>query len=350
MMKNLRPSLVLAAAMLAFSCDALAQNALTPRVDVTDSYHGVTVSDPYRWLENATDPKVQAWTAAQSERTRATLDALPSRAGIKARLTALITRGATSYSALRPRGERVFAMRSDPRQQQAVLVALNAAAEPASAEVVVDPNALDPNGKTTIDWFRPSADGNRVAVSMSQNGSEIGTLFVYDVATRQPIGTPIPRVQAPTAGGSLAWLSDGSAFWYTRYPGEERPEADRFFYQQVYFHRIGTEWRNDKLVLGEKDGLPRVAEIFLGRDNRRDLIVAQVQNGDGGEYAHYSLSLDGLVPLATFKDKIVDVVSSPTGVIFALSRADAHDRRREAGLARGGRVLAKPIAARVLSE
>src|SRR5262249_53963853 len=155
-------------------------------------------------------------------------------------------------------------------------------------------------------------------------GSEIGTLHIYDVATAKEIGEPIPRVQAPTAGGSLAWLNDSSGFWYDRYPGEERPQADRFFYQQVYFHKLGTDWRSDPLILGERDGLPRVAEIFLGRDNRRDLIVASVQNGDGGEFAHWVLGKDGsAIQLAGFKDKITEVVSSPTGVVFALSRADA---------------------------
>ena len=314
-----------ALALLAFLCAApsLAQEVPTPKVDVTDSYHGVTVRDPYRWLEDAADPKVMAWTAAQNARTRAVLDAVPSREAIKTRLNALITRGSATYSSFRPRGERMFAMLNDPTKQQAVLVVMNAAADPASTKAVIDPNTMDTGGRTTIDWFRPSADGGLVAASLSQNGSEIGTLHVYETDTGREIGEPIPRVQAPTAGGNATWLSDNSGFWYTRYPGDERAEADRFFHQQVYFHKLGTDWRNDPLVLGTKDGLPRVAEIFLGRDNRRDLIVAQVQNGDGGEYAHFVLSKDGVVQLADFKDKIVEVVSSPTGVIFALSRAGA---------------------------
>src|SRR5262245_5174762 len=273
---------------------AVAQDVPTPRVDVTDTYHGVTVRDPYRWLEDNADPKVQAWTRAQNERTRGALDAIPSREAIKARLTALIRRGAPSHYSFRARGERVFAMLSDPTKQQPMLVALDAAAEPASRKVVLDPNGMSARGTTTIDWYRPSADGKLVAISLSERGSEIGTLHVCDVTSGSEIGAPIPNVQAPTAGGGLAWLSDGSAFWYTRYPGEERPPADRQFYQQVYFHKLGTDWRNDALVLGSKDGLPRVAEIFLGRDNRRDLIVAQVQNGDGGEFAHFVLSRDGV--------------------------------------------------------
>jgi prolyl oligopeptidase len=301
----------------------VAQNVPTPTADVTDTYHGVTVHDPYRWLEDGNAAAVKAWTQAQNARTRAHLDAVPSRESIKARLSALITRGSPSFNSFKARGDRIFAMLNDPAKQQPMLVALDAAADPASSTVLLDPNALDAGGTTTIDWYRPSPDGKLFAVSLSQRGSEIGTLHIYETATGKTFGDPIPQVQAPTAGGSLAWTADGAAFWYTRYPGAERPEADRQFYQQVYFHKLGADWRDDPLVLGSKDGLPRVAEIFLGRDNPRNLIVAQVQNGDGGEYAHYVLSPDGVVQLAAFEDKIVEAESSPSGVIFAISRAGA---------------------------
>lgn len=301
----------------------IAQDVPTPTIDVTDAYHGVTVRDPYRWLEDADAPAVKAWTRAQNARTRTHLDAVTSREPIKARLNALVTRGSPSFGSFTARGGRVFAMLNDPGKQQPMLVALNAAADPASSAVLLDPNTLDAAGATTIDWYRPSPDGKLFAVSLSQRGSEIGTLHIHETATGNTVGDPIPQVQAPTAGGGLAWKADSTGFWYTRYPGAERPEADRQFYQQVYFHKLGADWHDDLLVLGSKDGLPRVAEIFLGRDNRRDLIVAQVQKGDGGEFAHYVLSPDGVVQLAAFEDKIVEAASSPAGVIFAVSRAGA---------------------------
>ncbi len=321
----IRPKQILGFALLAFfpSGHALADEVPTPVVEVTDTYHGVTVRDPYRWLEDSAAPEVQAWTNAQNAQTHSRLDAIPSRAGIKARLTSLITRGSVSFSSFRARGGRVFAILNDPAKQQPMLVVLDAAADPASAKTLIDPNALDPQGRTAIDWFQPSPDGLRVALSLSQNGSEIGTLHLYETATGKEIGDPIPRVQAPTAGGSLAWIADGSAFWYTRYPGEERPQADRFFYQQVYFHKVGSDWRNDPLVLGTKDGLPRVAEIFLGSEYPAASAIARVQNGDGGEFAHYVLSPDAAVQLAAFEDKIVDIATGHDGAIYALSRADA---------------------------
>ena len=92
-----------------------------------------------------------------------------------------------------------------------------------------------------MDWFVPSPDGRLVAVSLSKNGSEDGTVHVYEVTTGKEIGTPIARVQYPTAGGSLAWAEDGKSFWYTRYPGADTPAADQHFNMQVYYHRLADD-------------------------------------------------------------------------------------------------------------
>src|SRR6266480_195717 len=252
-----------------------------PRDNVVDTIQGVKVADPYRWLENWNDPKVQAWSDAQNVRTRAYLDALPGRPAIKYELTKLIKATSPSYSELMARGERVFAIYSDPKFQQPMLVTMNAAADPKSRKALLDPNALDSKGLTSIDWFVPSGDGTKVAMSLSKNGSEDGTLHVYDVATAKEIDTPIARVQYPTAGGSLAWAGNGKGFWYTRYPGSDAREADRHFYMQVYFHKLGSDAAKDPLVLGSKDGLERVSEVFLSNPFNLPDVMAMVQRGDG---------------------------------------------------------------------
>jgi prolyl oligopeptidase len=296
----------------------------TPAGDTVDVIQGTKVADPYRWLEDPADPKVQAWSDAQNARTRAYLDALPEADAIKSKLTQLITATSPSYSELEARGDLVFAMYSDPAKQQPMLVTLDTKADPDSRKMVLDPNALDARGLTSIDWFVPSPDGRLVAMSLSKNGSEDGTLHVYDVATGKEVGEPISRVQYPTAGGSLAWTADGKGFWYTRYPGADAPAADQHFNMQVYFHRLGDAGTNDPLVLGSKDGLERVSEVFLDNRYDRPSILASVQRGDGGEWAFYVLR-EGqpAVEIANYPDKIVYAALGPDDAIYGISRADA---------------------------
>jgi prolyl oligopeptidase len=185
----------------------------TPTDGVSDTYHGVTVADPYRWLENGDDPKVHAWSVAQDERTRAYLDDLAVRKPIYDRLFRLNAQASPSFAGLRPAGDKIFATYNQPPKQQPMIAMLGRDADPATARVIVDPNTLDTAGTTAIDWFVPSPDGTKLAVSLSERGSEDGSLHVFDVATGKETGEVIPRVQYPTGGGSLAWAADGTGFY-----------------------------------------------------------------------------------------------------------------------------------------
>jgi prolyl oligopeptidase len=131
-----------------------------------------------------------------------------------------------------------------------------------------------------------------VAVSLSQGGSESGDVHVYDASNGKPLADVVPRVNNGTAGGSVAWRQDDQGFYYTRYPrAGERPAADLGFYQQVWFHKLGTPDSADSYSLG-KD-FPRIAEILLSTSDDGRYILAQMANGDGGEFAHYLLGPSG---------------------------------------------------------
>jgi len=316
------------AAVVAFTTAAAAATIPppppTPAEAVSDVVQGVTVADPYRWLENWSDPKVQDWSAAQNARTRAYLDALPEEKPVKEALTKLISATSPALFQLEARGKRVFAVYSDPKRQQPMLVTLNAAADPKSRKTLLDPNQLDASGHVAIDWFVPSNDGSKVAVSLSRNGSEDGTLHVYDVKSGREIETPIPRVQYPTAGGSLAWAPDDNGFWYTRYPGPEAPEAEQHFNMQVYFHVLGSDAAKDALALGKQDGLDPVSEIFL--DNRHNLpaAMAMVQKGDGNIWTYYVLKEGApALRIGVPADEIVYAGFGPDGAIYGISRKNS---------------------------
>jgi prolyl oligopeptidase len=279
----------------------------TPKKPVVNEYHGVKVTDDYQWLENASDPAVRRWTDAQNKQARAFLDKLPARPWVEYRLGQLLNDPSTNYFSLSWRRGRFFLMKFQPPAQQPVLITLSSVTNLDSERLILDPNQLDPKGGTTIDWFVPSPDGSLVAVSLSKNGSESGTLFFYDTATGERRADVIPRVHGPTAGGSAAWNAEGTGLFYTRYPREgERPAADLGFYQQVYFHKLGAPAEQDTYEIGRQ--FPRIAEIELeaSPDGRR--LLASVANGDGGQYAHYLREPSGQWrQVARFTDKITRV-------------------------------------------
>jgi prolyl oligopeptidase len=295
----------------------------TPTKPVTDTYHGVAVTDDYRWLEDWSDKTVQKWSDDQNAHARAVLDKLPGVEPLRDRLTKIMAAKTTSHGAFAVRDGKVFALRRQPPKQQPFLVVMPAADKPDGARVLVDPNELDKKGTTTIDWFVPSWDGKLVAVSLSKGGSESGDVHVFNVETGKPTGTVIPRVNGGTAGGDLAWAENDKGFYYTRYPREgEHPAADTDFYQQLYFHTLGAAADKDRYELG-KD-LPRIAEIKVELDRTSGRVLATVQNGDSGEFMHFVRSPEGKwTRFADFKDAAVQAAFGPKDELFVVSRKDA---------------------------
>lgn len=298
----------------------------TDKQPVTDEYHGVKVVDDYRWLEESGSPAVKAWSEAQNKHTRAWLDALPDRADIEARLTALYAKDTPSHSGLVSRPGRLFALKFQPPKQQRLLVTLTSADYLASEKVVLDPNEMEPKGQVAMGWFVPSPDGKLIAVSLSEHGSEEGTLHFFRTDTGEHLPDRIARVQYPTGGGSAAWAPDGKTIFYTRYPRTgEKPAADLNFFQQIYTHKLGTPDSADVHSAGQD--FPRIAEIELHSSNDGRWLLATVANGDGGEFAHYLRELkEGAAwrQVTKFEDSIKEIAFGCDGAtLFLRSVKDA---------------------------
>src|SRR5438876_2582895 len=214
----------------------------TPRSDVVDIVHGERITDPYRWLEDDRSDRVKDWTDRQNARTRAALDRLPERRFLAARLRELLSVGLLSTP--RPIAGRIFHARREGEQKQAVLYVRDGIGAPDRA--LVDPNALDPAGLTTLDWYYPSHDARYVAYGLSRGGDEMSTLHVIETATEKELPDRIPHTQ----WGSVAWVEGG--FYYTVFPVPGSvPPGDENYYVRVRHHRLGDDPANDALVFGE---------------------------------------------------------------------------------------------------
>ncbi len=295
----------------------------TPKRSAIDRYWGVEIRDDYQYLENADDPEVLGWIRGQADHARRTLDAYPHRAALAARVTALTHADTPEYWSITHRAGLTFAIKKHPPKQQPFLVLLHSLTDVSDQTVLVDPNVIDPTGGTTIDFYEPSLDGRYVAVSLSEDGTEDGTVYVYEVATQRRLSDEIPRVNGGTAGGSVAWTASTEGFYYTRYPYPgERSERDLHFYQQIWYHRLGTDLSDDRYALGET--FPRIAEIELETRDDGRYILAEVSNGDGGEYEYWLLGPRGdWTRFARFDDWIQQARFGADGALYLLSRKGA---------------------------
>ena len=295
----------------------------TSQICIINVYHGVKVIDPYQWLEDWDNERVQAWSNKQNAYARHVLDNLPYIEELRGRITEIMTAESVSYFSLCQRGGKLFAIKRQPPLEQPFLVVMPSAQEPQSERVIVDPTTIDPSGATSIDWYVPSPDGRLVAVSLSVGGSESGDVHIYESQSGKEIGEVIIRVNGGTAGGDVAWTPDGSGFYYTRYPREgERPAEDMDFFQQVWFHQMGTSPDEDRYEIGKE--FPRIVEIKLEADRRSGRILVTTQYGDSGRFAHYIRMPDGRwKQISDYDDQVVQATFTADSTLFLICRADA---------------------------
>jgi prolyl oligopeptidase len=214
-----------------------------------ETLHGVPVPDPYRWLEDGESPEVRSWSAAQTERTERILASQPGFAELRARMATLLAVGTVEPPVV-VGGEGApchFYRRQAPGQDQPVLYVREGEGP---ERVLVDPNARSKDGTVALDWWTPSRDGRLLAYSLSEDGSEDSTLRVLDVVTGRDLGQT--EEIGRTRHGSLAWLPDGSGFYYSRYPAKGSvPAGEEHYHRRIHEHRLGRDPDEDPVIFGE---------------------------------------------------------------------------------------------------
>jgi prolyl oligopeptidase len=232
----------------------------TRKIDHTDTYHGTTVPDPYRWLEDDNSKETAAWVEAQNKVTFAYLESIPYRAKIKQRLETLYNY--PKISAPFRRGEYYFFSKNDGLQNQSVYYVqkgLNG-----TPEVLIDPNKFSADGTSTLSAFSPSKDGKYLGYGISKGGSDWSEYHVMEIATRKVLPDTLTWVKV----SGMAWAGDG--FFYSRYPAPEKGHelSTKNENHQVYYHKVGTEQAQDQLIYEDNANPQRFHNISTTEDER----------------------------------------------------------------------------------
>ncbi|MEV4881127.1 prolyl oligopeptidase family serine peptidase [Streptomyces cyaneofuscatus] len=236
--------------------------------------HGMRAPDPYRWLEDAESAATRRWSAEQEalyEAERAGWHGLDRWEARVAALTAVDRATAPTV-----RGGRTFWLRQEAGQEHPVLVVAEAG-DGTPERVLLDPLALDPSGRTVLDAWQPSLEGDLLAFQVSRGGTEDSLLRVIDVNTGKVVDGPVDRVRK----SSIGWLPGGEAFYYVRaldprlHPGEGR------YHRRVHLHRIGTAPEEDPLVFGEGRDRTQFYSVSVTEDGRRLAVTATQGTGRG---------------------------------------------------------------------
>ena len=218
---------------------------LSERGDHIDTYHGVEVADPYRWLEDLDAGETAQWVEAQNAVAQPFLEAIPARAKINERLTEVWNY--ERFKLPEKEGGRYFYRRNDGLQDQDVLYVIDSLdGEP---RVLIDPNTFSDDRTASMTSFVVSPDGSRIAYSVSEGGSDWRHWKVRDVETGEDLEDRLEGIKFSGA----SWSADGEGLYYSRYPTDDAGEADDSQQVSVYYHRLGTPQTEDIHVYSISD-------------------------------------------------------------------------------------------------
>lgn len=250
-----------------------------------DDYFGTIVADPYRWLEDVDAPETRSWIDAENALTFAYLGAIPARDAIRRRVTALwdYPRFGTPF---KKRGAYFF-FKNDGLQNQSVLH--RQATRTGDPTVLLDPNTLSADGTVALSTLDLSEDARYLAYATAASGSDWNEVHVRDIAAAHDLPDVIRWVKF----SGISWTFDHAGFFYSRYPtpANENPLLAVNRFHKLYYHRLGTDQSEDRLVFERldqpdwgvggdvtDDGRYLLLSLWLGTDRRNRVYYTDLKD------------------------------------------------------------------------
>jgi prolyl oligopeptidase len=200
-----------------------------------DTIHGVSVADPFRWLENGEAPETRSWIEQQNAITMPYLQAIPQRGEIEARITALWNY--ERFGAPSKDGGLYFYSYNSGLLNQPILYVTKSANE--RGEVLIDPKEFDEKGTKALAGSAVSDNGKYYAYAIADGGSDWTQWRIRDIATKKDLPDVIRWVKFSGA----SWMPDSSGFLYSRYdePKEGKELTAVNYYPKMYLHKVGQQ-------------------------------------------------------------------------------------------------------------
>ena len=293
---------------------------ITARVDVSDNYHGKTVEDPYRWLEDLNSKPTQDWVAAQNRLSQPQLESAPQREWAKERLTKLWNY--ERFNAPVKEGGRYFFLHNNGRQNQSVLFVAESLDE--AGRVLFDPNTVRADATVALADFTPSPKGDVVAYALSDGGTD-WQIWRFRRVTD---GTDASDVLRFTKFWGVSWARDGSGVYYSRYPALPNGRGDDAARPAVYFHKLGEPQESDRLVYEVTDHPTRVPSARV-TDDGHYLVISLFDGYDHNGVSLLDLRQPGakVTPLFYAWDALYTFIGSSGDRLYFHTTKDAPLRR-----------------------
>ena len=293
---------------------------ITAKNDVVDTYFGVQVKEPYRWLENDTTVATAAWVKSQNKVTGDYLAQIPFRNELKNHLTDLINY--PKYASPFKKNGKYYFYKNNGLQNQSVLYCQSGlTAEP---QVLLDPNTLSKDGTVALTTISFSKDGKYLQYSIARSGSDWNEIFVMDIETRQLLADHIKWSKF----NGISW--QGNGFYYSVFDAPEvgKEYSNKNEFEKIYFHTVGQLQSEDKLIYQNKEFPLRECGSSV-TDDEKYLFISETESTTGNSLMMKDLTIPNasFVQLASGFENDYSVIDHVNGKIYVLTNWKAPKQR-----------------------
>ena len=318
-MKQIIP-LLISMFLLSESAGAQLVYPKTAKEEITETYFGTPVKDPYRWLENDTSKATSAWVKEQNKVTNAYLAQIPFRENLKKRLTVLFNY--PKYSSPFQKNGYYYFYKNNGLQNQSVLYRQKGLT--GNPEILIDPNNFSADGTVALAHVSLSHDGKYLAYSIAKSGSDWNEIYVMNAKTHELLSDHIKWSKS----SGISWYGNG--FYYSAYdvPIAGKEYSLKNEYEKVFYHTVGQEQSNDKLIY--EDMQHPLRECYAAvTDDEKYLILSITETTTGNALMIKDLTkpIETFNELAPGFDNDYSVVDHYNGKIYVLTNWKAPKNR-----------------------